>query len=155
MNIIIRSFQPGDLDTLQRITIESFDGVSFDQIVETEFGILHGHDWRKARSIEDDIQANANGAFVAEAEGEIVGYITTHLDRAAGKARIPNLAITASARGHGLGRRLVQHALAYLRREGLAYATIETMAGNAVGEHLYPACGFVEIGRQINFAIKL
>jgi hypothetical protein len=32
---------------------------------------------------------------------------------------------------------------------------IETMAQNAVGQHLYPACGFVEVARQAHFARKL
>ena len=157
MNIVIRPYQAGDLEVLRRITVESFDGVSFDQIVESKFGLLHGHDWRwrKARHIEEDLNANPGGAFVAEAENQIVGYITTLMDRPAGKARIPNLAITAGARGQGLGRRLLQHALDYLRREGMACAMIETMAGNEVGEHLYPSCGFVEIGRQIHFGIQL
>lgn len=157
MDIVIRPYQAGDLESLRRITIESFDGVSFDQIVESKFGLLNGHDWRwrKARHIEDDVTANAAGAFVAEADGEIVGYITTVIDRPSGKARIPNLAITAQARGQGLGRKLIQHALDYLRREGASYAMIETMAGNDVGEHLYPSCGFVEIGRQIHFGIQL
>ncbi|MEZ0254472.1 MAG: GNAT family N-acetyltransferase [Chthoniobacter sp.] len=157
MNIVIRPYQEGDLEILRLITIESFDGVSFDQIVESKFGLLNGHDWRwrKARHVEDDVTAHAAGAFVAEANEEIVGYITTVIDRAAGKARIPNLAITAQARGQGLGRKLIQHALDHLRREGVAYAMIETMAGNEVGEHLYPSCGFVEIGRQIHFGIQL
>lgn len=157
MDIVIRAYQAGDLEALRRITIESFDGVSFDQIVEDKFGLLNGHDWRwrKARHIEDDVTNDAAGAFVAEADGAIVGYITTVIDRAAGKARIPNLAITAQARGQGLGRKLIQHALDYLRSEGAAYAMIETMAGNDVGEHLYPSCGFVEIGRQIHFGIQL
>ncbi|MEP6672778.1 MAG: GNAT family N-acetyltransferase [Chthoniobacter sp.] len=157
MNIVIRPYQAGDLEVLRRITVDSFDGVSFDQIVESKFGILNGHDWRwrKARHIEEDLSSNPTGAFVAEAESEIVGYITTQLDRPSGKARIPNLAIAAGARGQGLGRRLLQYALDYLRREGMAYAMIETMAGNEVGEHLYPACGFVEIGRQIHFGIQL
>ena len=47
------------------------------------------------------------------------------------------------------------HALEYFRREGLAYAMIETMAQNEVGQHLYPACGFVEVARQVHFAMKL
>lgn len=157
MNIVIRPYGPDDLDILRQITVESFDGVSFDQIVESKFGLLHGHDWRwrKARHIEEDLRANAPGAFVAEAEGRIVGYITTQVDRNSGKARIPNLAVTAEARGQGLGRRLIEHALDYLRREGLSYVMIETMVGNAVGERLYPSCGFVEIGRQIHFGMKL
>jgi ribosomal protein S18 acetylase RimI-like enzyme len=157
MDVVIRPYRAGELDVLLHITIESFDGVSFDQIVESKFGLLNGHDWRwrKARQIEDDVTSNPAGVFVAEADGQILGYITTHLDRAAGKARIPNLAITVQARGQGLGRKLIEHALEYLRREGLAYAMIETMAGNNIGEHLYSSSGFVEIGRQIHFAIPL
>ena len=157
MAILIRPYQTSDLEVLQQLTIASFEGRSFDQNVEHHFGILNGHDWRwrKARHVEEDVRINAAGAFVAEADGRILGYITTHIDRIAGKARIPNLAVAAEARGQGLGRRLIAYALDYLRREGVAYAMIETMVGNEVGEHLYPACGFVEVGRQIHYAIQL
>jgi hypothetical protein len=37
----------------------------------------------------------------------------------------------------------------------MAFAAIETMINNPVGQHLYPACGFVEVGRQIHYAMKL
>ena len=93
--------------------------------------------------------------FVAEAEGRVVGYVTTRVDREAGKGRIPNLAVAADRRGRGLGRRLIETALDYFRREGLAYCAIETMAQNEVGNHLYPACGFVEVARQVHFARRL
>jgi hypothetical protein len=29
------------------------------------------------------------------------------------------------------------------------------MAQNPVGNHLYPACGFVEVARQVHFARRL
>jgi ribosomal protein S18 acetylase RimI-like enzyme len=45
--------------------------------------------------------------------------------------------------------------LDYFRAEGLEYAVIETMAQNAVGQHLYPACGFGEVARQVHFARRL
>lgn len=157
MSIEIRAFRPADLDELKRITVEAFDGVAFDKLVETHWGVLNGHDWRwrKARHLDDDVAANVGGVFVAEEGGRILGYITTQMDRAAGKGRIPNLAVISEARGKGLGQRLIRHALDYFRREGMAYAMIETVLGNAVGEHLYPACGFVEIGRQIHYGMKL
>jgi ribosomal protein S18 acetylase RimI-like enzyme len=157
MNPTIRPFQPSDLEVLKRITAEAFSGASIDQLVEQHLGILQGHDWRwrKLRHIDDDATANPGGIFVAESEGVILGYITTTVDRAAGKGRIPNIALVPEARGQGLGHRLIQHALDYFRREGLAYAMIETIQGNEIGEHLYPACGFVEVARQIHFALKL
>jgi ribosomal protein S18 acetylase RimI-like enzyme len=155
--IPIRDFRPDDLETIKRLTVESFTGVTLEQNVEQALGILNGHDWRwrKARHIDDDIAANARGVFVAEIEGRIVGYITALVDRESGRGRIPNLAVAAEFRGHGLGRQLIEHALDYFRREGMAYAMIETMAQNEVGQHLYPACGFVEVARQVHFACKL
>jgi ribosomal protein S18 acetylase RimI-like enzyme len=92
---------------------------------------------------------------VAEAGGRVLGYITTQVDRESGKGRIPNLAVDASARGQGIGRRLIEHALEYFRRQGLAFAMIETMENNPVGQRLYPSCGFEEVGRQIHYVCKL
>jgi ribosomal protein S18 acetylase RimI-like enzyme len=153
----MREFRSEDLETIKRLTVESFTGVTLEQNVEQALGILNGHDWRwrKARHIDDDVAANAAGVFVAEAQGRVVGYITALLDREAGKGRIPNLAVAAECRGHGLGRQLIEHALDYFRREGMAYAMIETMAQNEIGQHLYPSCGFVEVARQVHFACKL
>jgi len=137
--------------------VGAFEGVTLEQNVEEALGILNGRDWRwrKARHIDEDFAANAGGMFVAEAEGRVIGYITTTIDRAAGKGRIPNLAVATQFRGAGLGRALIEHALAYFRSEGLSYAMIETMAQNELGHHLYTSCGFVEVARQVHFARKL
>lgn len=157
MNIHIRPFQPADLAIIKELTVSAFDGVTLEQNVEQALGELNGHDWRwrKARHVDDDVAANAAGIFVAEREGAVVGYISTAIDRAAGRGRIPNLVVAAELRGQGLGRRLIEHALDYFRAEGLAYAMIETMAQNAVGQHLYQACGFLEVARQVHFARRL
>ena len=156
-NITIRLYQPGDLDAIKRLTVEAFGGVTLEQNVEDTLGLLHGHDWRwrKSRHVDEDVAAHPSGIFVAEAQGRVAGYITTRVDHESGKGRIPNLAVAADSRGHGLGRRLIEHALDYFRREGLDYVMIETMAQNEVGRHLYPACGFVEVARQVHFARKL
>jgi ribosomal protein S18 acetylase RimI-like enzyme len=153
----IRNYRPADLEIIKRLTVAAFASVTLEQNIEQACGILHGHDWRwrKARHIDQDVAANPDGIFVAETQGHVAGYITTLVDREAGKGRIPNLAVAAEFRGHGLGRRLIEHALDYFRREGLAYAMIETMAQNETGQHLYPACGFVEVARQVHFARKL
>jgi ribosomal protein S18 acetylase RimI-like enzyme len=157
LDITIRPYHPADLDALRRLTVESFAGVTLEQNVEAALGVLNDRDWRwrKARHVDGDVAANPAGVFVAEAGGHVVGYVSTRIDREAGKGRIPNLAVAEEARNHGLGRRLIEHALDYFRGEGLAYAVIETMAQNPVGNHLYPACGFVEVARQVHFARKL
>jgi ribosomal protein S18 acetylase RimI-like enzyme len=156
-SVSFRLYRPDDLEGIKRLTVESFGGVTIEENVEAALGALNGHDWRwrKARHIDEDVASNPTGIFVAESQGRMVGYITTRVDREAGKGRIPNLAVVEEFRGRGLGRQLIEHALEYFRAQGLAYAVIETMAQNPVGQHLYPACGFVEVARQVHFARKL
>ncbi len=155
--IVIRPYHPADLPELRRITIESFGGVSLEQMLEERFGQWAGQDWmvRKAASIDDDCAANPGGVFVAGRGAQVLGYITTRVDAPNLRGRIPNMAVIEAARGLGLGRRLIEHALEYFRSRGLKLAMIETMASNAVGQHLYPACGFEEIARQVHYGMRL
>lgn len=155
--ITIRPYRPGDLPVLRQITIDSFSGVALDQLLEEKFGRWSDRSWkaRKADHIDDDVASNAPGVFVAEKDDTILGYITTRVDKPNGRGRIPNLAVVAEARGLGLGRQLILHALDYFRSEGLKLAQIETMASNPIGQHLYPSCGFEEVGRQVHYAMKL
>ncbi len=154
---VLRPAVAADLPTIRQLTVDSFGGVTLEENVERALGRLNNRDWRwrKARHLDADFAANPSGAFVAESDGRVVGYITTVLDPEAGRGRIPNLAVSAEFRGQGLGRQLIERALDYFRSEGLVYATIETMAQNEVGQHLYPACGFVEVARQVHYARKL
>jgi len=163
----IRLYQSADLAALVAITLDGFAGVSIDHGIENAFGPLNGHDWRwrKARHIDLDVARDPAGCFVAEdddpaARGPdgtvpIAGYITTWQDPAAGLGHIPNLAVDPAYRNHGLGRTLIEHALAHFRAAGLTHAKIETLAQNAVGNHLYPSLGFVEVARQVHFVAKL
>ena len=115
-------------------------------------GEFAGHDWRwrKARHVDEDVAILAEGVFVA-----VAGYISTRIDRDVGKGRIPNLAVATWARHEGIGRALLEHALAFFREERLEYATIETMDSNPLGQSLYPSCGFQELARQNHFAQRL
>lgn len=156
-NVKLRVYEPSDLETLREITVSSFGSVAVDEMLEQRYGVWNERDWkaRKADHINDDVAANAAGCFVAELEGRIVGYITTRLDWVNGVGRIPNLAVTEEMRGRGLGRSLIERALEYFRNEGMALAKIETMASNPIGQKLYPACGFEEVGRQVHYALRL
>lgn len=153
----IRLHQPADLETLKRLTVEGFTGVSIDHGMEQAFGLINGHDWRwrKARHIDVDLTRPEAAIFVSEDNGEVVGYVTTWLDREASIGHIPNLAVAASHRNQGLGRTLLEHAMNHFRTEGLTHAKIETLAQNAIGNHLYPSLGFVEVSRQVHFLAQL
>lgn len=155
--MLIRPYRPEDLSAIQRITVESFEGVSIDRNIEAVYGQVAGKDWkaRKARDVTTDCEVQPEGVFVAEHEGAVVGYITTRLDRFTGIGRIPNLAVDPRHRGGGLGTKLIQHALAWMTSQGMAMAKIETLEQNERGQALYPRFGFREVARQLHFVMPL
>jgi ribosomal-protein-alanine N-acetyltransferase len=131
--------------------------VSIDQIIERRYGLLGDSDWktRKAGHIDDDVRRDVDGMFVAEQDGQIVGYITTWRDVVAGIGHIPNLAVREGYRGKGIGRQMIQHGLDFFEATGMTHARIETLAHNEAGDHLYRSMGFTEITRQIHFVRAL
>lgn len=154
---MIRPFRSEDLQTLREITVEAFDGVSIDQAIEREFGLINGRDWRfrKGRHVDDDAQREPHGIFVLELDGEIAGYISTRQDRDAGVGFIPNLVLVPQHRGEGWGRKLIRYALNHFREAGLTHARIETLVQNDVGRGLYQSLGFREVSRQLHFCADL
>jgi ribosomal protein S18 acetylase RimI-like enzyme len=122
-------------------------------------GFLAGRDWRYRKSRDIDRDIDELGAHVAVASdddsGTVVGYVTMQSDVETRIGWIHNLAVAQEARGQGLGRRLIEHALAHFRSAGMTIAKIETLEQNAVGRHLYPSLGFVEVARQVHYAIAL
>ena len=73
------------------------------------------------------------GSSWREIDGEIAGYITTRLNAATQIGGIPNLAVLPKFQRRGIGRKLIEKALAYLQAEGMLYARIETLDQNPVG----------------------
>ena len=150
---MIRKYQLSDLETLRQITAICFEGVSIDKNIEDKFGVIAGMDWkqRKMPHINDDVEVNPNGVFVVEINGEITGYITTRIDHWTKIGGIPNLSVHPNFQQRGLGTRLIETALTYLKAEGMLYVRIETLAQNEIGTTFYPKMGFVEVARQIHY----
>ena len=154
----IRVYQPTDLPRLQHITRATFGPVSIDRNMEQKLGSFGQGDWasRKVAAIADDCLAQPDGVFVAvEQDGGVVGYITTRLNPVSAVGWIPNLAVDPGHQGRGIGRALLEHALAFFRRSGMHVAKIETLDQNPVGQQLYPQLGFQEVARQIHYATRL
>jgi ribosomal protein S18 acetylase RimI-like enzyme len=153
----IRLFDVSDLPRLKEITVEAFDGVSIDQAIEQDFGVINDRNWkwRKGRHLDADLAREGVEIWVAAVGGEIAGFVTLWLDAAAGIGNVSNLALTAKFRGRGLGRRLVLHALDRLRAAGMSHARIETVVQNTIGIGLYTDLGFQAVAQQIHFVKKL
>lgn len=154
--ITIRRCSTEDLPSIARITSEVFEPFCIDAIIERVAG-QGGAEWLaiKTATIRKEVGDNADGCFVAEHEGTVVGFVTTVVNGLASRGTISNVAVSRPFQGQGLGRRLLSAALQYFRSLGLRHAKIETLECNVVGEHLYKSAGFREVVRQIHFIMRL
>lgn len=159
MTIIIRPYRDDDRPVLRELTVAAFEGVSIDHNIDVVLGPVAGRDWkwRKGRHVDEDLDTPGGEIAVAEddADGRTVGYVTMKFDPETKIGWIHNLAVDGRLRGQGLGRRLLEHALARFRAAGMTVAKIETLEQNPVGRHLYPSLGFREVARQIHYAMRL
>lgn len=156
-DVLIRGYRPADAVRVKAITVEGFEPVSIEAGIDRAWPGLLPVSWgeRKWRAMQPELAGHPERCFVAELEGEVVGYVTTTIVPEHTVGRIPDLAVDARARGHGIGRKLIEHALAFFRAQGLRLARIETLAHNEVGRHLYPSAGFVEVARQVHYVMPL
>ena len=88
--------------------------------------------------------------LVAELDGAVAGYallargfpVPAH----AHVLVLNGLAVAPEAGGRGVGRALVEAAVAEARRRGARKLTLRVLGPNAVARRLYARCGFVEEG---------
>ena len=88
------------------------------------------------------LQLALPGAFgwIAPAGGMILARV------AADEAEVLTLAVDPAARRHGLGRALLEQALATARQRGASAIFLEVASGNGPGRALYAAAGFATVG---------
>jgi len=68
------------------------------------------------------------------------------LPQASCPARILSVAVDPSAQGLGLGRKLTEAGLGYLRGRGVRCVRLEVRPGNAAARHIYESVGFRDVG---------
>ena len=82
--------------------------------------------------------------LIGRVNGEAGGCVALRaLDRAT--LEMKRLYVRASARGMGLGKRLVEAAITSAREQGYAELRLDTLATMAAAQALYRSLGFVEI----------
>lgn len=84
--------------------------------------------------------------LVAEAVEDVAGYVKlwppTTLTSNAHVQQIQGLAVHPGFRGRGVGRSLVEAAVAQARRRGAHKISLRVLATNVAAHSLYAACGF-------------
>ncbi len=153
VQIAVRNYVKRDREAVLRITAESFEGFCLEENMEIHVGRIANRTWQECKrdAIEYDLRNNARHAFVAEADGQVVGFVCTRLYRDLLIGHVANLAVAKDYQSRGIGKMLLQQALIHFRECGARHARIETLEQNFKAQKLYPAFGFKEIGRLIYY----
>jgi ribosomal-protein-alanine N-acetyltransferase len=92
------------------------------------------------------LRASTTRMTVAERDGEVLGYSV--VIQVGDQAELANIAVTESARGQGVGARLLRALLDGAKTEGVQSMYLEVRESNAAARALYAAHGFTPAGRR-------
>jgi len=154
--LLLRSARPADHAAILALAAEAFRSNSFTAALVARFGELEALEPTElVRSGITERLASEGTTLVAELNGQLVGFVMTECNAARSTGGIPVLAVEAAHRRIGVGRAMIDAALAQFRERGLRYARIETLATNEASQRLFVRAGFAEFAREVQFFRRL
>jgi dTDP-4-amino-4,6-dideoxy-D-galactose acyltransferase len=143
----IRAANPSDIPALRRIAAQCHHDTRFYADPGFPRALC---DELYATWIEKSCQGYADCVLVAEAGARTAGYAALHLPPG-GPGSIGLIAVDQDYRGCGLGRKLVESALARFSERNMPSAEVVTQGRNLVSQRLYQTCGFRVCAVQLWF----
>jgi ribosomal protein S18 acetylase RimI-like enzyme len=143
----IRTLKPADTDGVVRLSLRAWAPV-FAAMQNELDGPVYRHffpDWeQEQRNSVAAVCADPEAKiWVCEIDGKIAGFVAVY-QRAATYAEIYMIAVDPDFQGQSVGKRLTEHALGWMRENGIGVAMVETGgdSGHAPARQLYERSGF-------------
>ncbi|MGH2610545.1 MAG: GNAT family N-acetyltransferase [Tepidiformaceae bacterium] len=145
-----RAWQPDDLPALRKIAAESF---VFSRFAVDPFFSRAQVEAFHAEWVTNLCAGLADAVLVAGEVGSPVGFVSCSM--AGDRGRIPLIAVSADARGRGVGDQLMAAARAWFAGNGAVEAWVKTQAQNYPALRLYARHGFLPGRSEFVFSIDL
>lgn len=110
--------------------------------------VLFSRPWSK-QDFLDALSKEENLYFVAEGQGQILGYCGVW--GVAGEGQITNVAVKKEYQGNGIASALFSYMLKEGESKELHVYTLEVRTSNFAAIHLYKKMGFLSVGIRKNF----
>ena len=158
--VLIRDLAPRDVEAVVEIAVLAWEPIyaSYREMLGDElFDTLHP-DWKreKAGHIRHSLADDRGIAFVAERDGEIVGFVTAYA-KSNGVGEIGNNAVHPEFQNQGIAGRLYERALDWLRGQGMRFAEVGTGLdpAHAPARRAYEKAGFAHARPSVTYHRKL
>ncbi len=122
------------------LTIRPMTEDDLDQVMALE-NTIFSSPWRRS-FFRSDIGRPGGCCVVAETDGRVLGYAVAW---GTGEVHLANLAVAPSARGQGIGQRLMDEVLAFGRSNNAVSIYLEVRQSNTIARQFYARLGFVPI----------
>ena len=151
--VTVRPAVAGDADAIGRVQVETwraaYRGLMPDEAI-AGFD-LEGRQrmWREGLAREP---RPGSATFVAELEGEVVGFASVGRSRdeeSDNEGELYAIYLLPSCWDRGIGRALIERAEESMRASGFERAILWVMEGNERGERFYRAAGWNSDGRKL------
>jgi len=138
---VIRPWQRGDLESIRRITWQSWISAYASFIPESDLKAYFDIHYTEGAflSMFDDPLAQG---FVAETDDQIAGYARLFFNREENRLYVPSLYFLPDFQGQGMGRQLLETAEEYAAEKGLDELWIGVMVKNNQALVFYRKVGF-------------
>ncbi|MBS7360683.1 MAG: ribosomal protein S18-alanine N-acetyltransferase, partial [Oscillospiraceae bacterium] len=104
------------------------------------------------QGLEEEIENSFSRFFVAQNNGEVLGYIGAH--NVLGEVYITNIAIFPEFKRQGIGKKLIETLLNSVKEENAEFVTLEVRKSNESAIGLYKKMGFKVVGERKDFYKK-
>jgi ribosomal protein S18 acetylase RimI-like enzyme len=141
-NVVVRRLGSDDVDAFRAVRLAALED-SPDAFGETLEG-ARAADWH-ARTIGGATLSD-RAVFVAVADDLPVGMVFARCGATPDPAFLGGMWVSPELRRHGIGRSLVQHALAFLRSAGQVEVSLWVTRGHSEVLGFYRSLGFRETG---------
>ncbi len=146
---------PSEYDKLEKLTIDSFEPITWMKKADDRFGPLNGKDWRQRWQARFAHIFATETVLLGEAGGELVALATANVDTSTRLGFIDLLCVFGGSQGKGYGRAMLRGMLSHLKEQGCIHANLDCLTDNEAGNRLYASEGFEEVARSIRWFIKI
>jgi ribosomal-protein-alanine N-acetyltransferase len=129
---------------LARLNYEPMQQADLADVVSLEESV-YPHPWSMANFV-DSLNSNYEAWVLRDQDGELLGYFL--LMAIVDEAHLLNVAVSAEKQGQGLGRFLLNQAVACARGLGMESMLLEVRPSNTRALEIYERYGFKHIGRR-------